>query len=133
HDGIILPGGFGAAKNLCNFALQGSRAMVCAELQAVLEPMKKAHKPIGAVCIAPAIVALAFRGEGIELTVGQISEVSQEIEKTGHRHVVRAADECHVDPVHRVITTPAYMYGDAPLHQIFSGIQKLVAEVVRLT
>ena len=131
-DGLMMPGGFGAAKNLCNFAHAGSKGVVCAELLVVLEAIHAAKKPIGAVCIAPAILALAFKGEALELTVGGQCEASQEIEKLGHRHVVCKASECHVDSAHRVVTTPAYMHDQAPLHEIFTGIQKLTQEVINL-
>lgn len=129
---LILPGGFGAAKNLCTFAREGAQGSVRPELQVILEEMHATRKPIGAICIAPAILALAFRGKDFELTVGAPSEASSELEKLGHRHVARRADECHVDPVHRVVSTPAYMYDHAPLHEIFSGIQKLVDQVIHL-
>ncbi len=132
YAGVVLPGGFGAAKNLCNFATAGSRGVVCAEVIAALEPMFAAKKPIGAICIAPAILALAFKGEKLELTVGAPGEAAQEIEKLGHRHIVCKPSECHIDKAHRVVTTPAYMYDDAPLHEIFTGIQKLIQEVVNL-
>lgn len=131
-NGLILPGGFGAAKNLCTFAAAGAAGTVLPDLQRVLEAMQAARKPIGAICIAPAIVGLAFKGRGFELTVGEGGEASQELEKLGHRHVVCRADECHVDRDHRVVTTPAYMYDHAPLHEIFAGIEKLVHEVVAL-
>lgn len=129
---LILPGGFGAAKNLCNFALAGSSGKVRPDLESVLHKLHKAGKPIGAICIAPAILALAFKGQGFELTVGAPCEASSEIEKLGHKHITCAADRCHVDRSHKVVTTPAYMYDDAPLHEIFKGIQSLVKEVVAL-
>jgi enhancing lycopene biosynthesis protein 2 len=132
-DGIILPGGFGAAKNLCSFAFKGSEGAVRADLNIVLQNFYTAQKPIGAICIAPALVALAFRGKGFELTLGEEGEASSEIEKLGHRHIVKRANECHVDSNHKIVTTPAYMYDNAPLHEIFTGIQKLVQEVVSLT
>jgi enhancing lycopene biosynthesis protein 2 len=131
-DAVIMPGGFGAAKNLCDFALKGSKGEVIPEIKKILIDAHAARKPIGAVCIAPAIVALTFKGKGIELTVGGQSEASQEIEKLGQKHVVCAANGCVIDASHRVVTTPAYMYDDAPLHEIFTGIQKLVGEVIRL-
>ncbi len=131
-DALIMPGGFGAAKNLCNFAAKGSQGVVCADLLKVLEPMKKAGKPIGAVCIAPAILALAFKGEGLELTVGAFGEVAQEIQKLGHIHQLCLPSVCHVDRKNKVVTTPAYMWDSASLHDIFHGIQSLVDEVVAL-
>ena len=129
---LILPGGQGAAKNLSDFATKGSEAKVIAPLQKAFEAFHAARKPIGLVCIAPALGALAFKGKGIQLTVGQHGEAAQEIEKLGQKHVVCAANGCHVDTSFRVVSTPAYMYDDAPLSQIFTGIQKLVQEVLRL-
>ncbi len=129
---IILPGGFGVAKNLCDFASKGHKGSVLPLLQTKLQEFHAAHKPIGAICIAPALLALAFEGNGFELTVGPTSEASQEIEKLGHKHIVKKADECHLDLVHRIVTTPAYMIDDAELHLVFSGVHKLVNEVVHL-
>lgn len=129
---VILPGGFGAAKNLCTFASEGSRGSVRPDLQKILEIIHNKKKPIGAICIAPALLALAFKNKKFELTVGAHSEASQEIEKLGHRHIVCPPEECHVDPLNRIVTTPAYMYDSASLHSIFSGIEKLVKEVGQL-
>lgn len=130
--GIIIPGGFGAAKNLCNFASKGSQGSVIPEVVRVLEGFHSSHKPIGAICIAPAILALVFKGKGLELTVGAGSEVAQELTRLGHRHVVKKASECHSDFKNRIVSTPAYMYDDAPLHEIFQGIQLLTQEVIRM-
>ena len=130
---VILPGGFGAAKNLSDFAAKGAEGKVIAPLQKAFDAFHAARKPIGLVCIAPALGALAFKGKGLQLTVGQHGEAAQEIEKLGQKHVVVAANGCHVDPSFRVVSTPAYMYDDAPLSQIFTGIQKLVQEVLNLS
>lgn len=132
YSAIILPGGYGVAKNLCTFAREGSQGTVLPALEKRLHEFHAARKPIGAICIAPAAVALAFRGKNFELTVGAGGEAAQEIERLGHRHVARRADEHHVDRAHRIVTTPAYMIDDAPLHHVFAGIQKLVNEVAHL-
>lgn len=132
YNALIIPGGSGAAKNLSTFATQGAAGKVIPDLQRVLESFYTARKPIGAVCIAPAILALSFPGKGLQLTVGAEGETSQEIEKLGHHHIVCQANECHVDGPNRIVTTPAYMYGDAPLAEIFSGILKLAHEVVQM-
>ena len=102
-------------------------------LKAKLQAFHAQHKPIGAVCIAPAVVALAFPHAGFELTVGEPGEAAQEITKAGHTHIVCAPQECHVDARHRIVSTPAYMYDDAPLHEIFEGIRKLVSGVMSLS
>jgi len=130
---IVLPGGFGAAKNLSDFATRGSGGQVLPGLKAKLQAFHAQHKPIGAVCIAPAVVALAFPHAGFELTVGEPGEAAQEITKAGHTHIVCAPQECHVDARHRIVSTPAYMYDDAPLHEIFEGIRKLVSGVMSLS
>lgn len=131
-SGIVMPGGFGAAKNLSTFAAKGAQASVLPELKTALHKFYSAKKPIGAVCIAPAIVALAFPGKKFELTVGEPCEASQEIEKLGHRHVPHPVTQCHVDRENRIVTAPAYMYGSAPLHEVFLGIDHLCQEVFRI-
>lgn len=131
-DALIIPGGYGAAKNLCNFAYKGAEGEVRSDLLQILENMHTHKKPIGAICIAPAIVGLALKNKNIKLTLGAQGEASQEIEKLGHRHQVCAADECVIDEAHRILSTPAYMHDQAPLHQIFEGIRKLVAELVTM-
>ncbi len=132
-NAIILPGGFGAAKNLCDFASKGSAGSVRPELGEILREFHRARKPIGALCIAPAVLALALPGTKLELTVGAPGEAAQEIEKLGHRHIVCAPSACHVDRENKVVTTPAYMYDQAPLHEIFDGIRRCVSEVISLS
>jgi enhancing lycopene biosynthesis protein 2 len=129
-DALIMPGGFGAAKNLSSFAFKGSGGEVLPEVARIIQEMLEAHKPIGAACIAPAVVALAMKGKPLELSVGASGEESREIEKLGHKHFVTKADQIHRDRIHNVFTTPAYMYDDAPLHEVFAGIKKMVDEVV---
>lgn len=131
-DALVIPGGFGAAKNLCSFAREGSRGTVQPEVLRVLKGFRQSQKPIGAVCIAPAIVALAFPQGGLELTVGGPSEAAQEIEKLGHRHVEKKACEYHVDKMHKIATSPAYMWDQAKLHDIFDGIRGMVKALLAL-
>ena len=132
-DMLIMPGGFGAAKNLCTFALEGSNGSVLPELAKILHSIHDAGKPIGAACIAPAILALNWKTTPLELTVGEVSDASREIEKLGHRHFTTKANEAHLDREHKIVTTPAYMYDDAPLHEVFEGIRKMVDEVVGIS
>lgn len=131
-NGIILPGGFGAAKNLCDFAFKGSRGQVRLDLAQILKEFHDSKKPIGAICIAPAIVALVFKGEGFVLTVGENSETSLELEKLGHTHEICLAERCVVDEKNKIITTPAYMYDEASMAEIFKGIDELVEQVLSI-
>ena len=130
-DALIMPGGFGAAKNLATFAFEGSNGTVLPDVANAIQSIVKSGKPLGAGCIAPAVVALAMKGTPLELTVGASSDESREIEKLGHKHFVTKANEIHRDRIHNIITTPAYMYDDAPLHEIFEGIKKMVDEIMK--
>ena len=131
-DALVIPGGFGAAKNLCDFASKGSQGKVRPELEKVIIGFFQMKKPIGAICIAPAILALALKGKKIQLTVGQSGETSQELEKLGHSHVSTQVSEAYVDKTHRIVTTGAYMFGTAKIHEVFHGIKNCVSEVLRL-
>lgn len=131
YHGIIFPGGYGVAKNLCNFALQGSQASVDPQIERLIQMFWEAKKPIGAICISPALVALALREIKLELTLGVKSEASAEIEKLGHRHFECNAYQIHIDEKNKIVTTPAYMLDQAPLHEIFQGIESLVQAVVQ--
>jgi len=132
YQALIMPGGYGAAKNLSSYAKDGDAGKVLSEeLHNDITGMHKEGRPIGAICIAPAVVGLALKGAGLRMTVGASGPDADAITKMGHTHVVRAAGEIHIDDEHNIITTPAYMYDDAPLHEVFTGINALVAEVVR--
>lgn len=127
--GVIIPGGFGAAKNLSTFALKGSGAEVRGDVANLLNQFYNDKKVIGAMCIAPAVVALSFKNKHFSLTVGETSEAAREIEKLGHKHIAKEVNEINVDKEHKVVTTPAFMYGEAKLADIFQGISSLVKEV----
>ena len=131
-DGLIMPGGFGVAKNLCTFAFEGSNGKVIPEMQKILESFHQEGKPMGAICISPALVGLAFKDQPFELTLGETSEASAELEKLGHQHIVCQPHEYHVDEKHKVVSTPAYMFDDGSLKDIFQGIHGLTQNVLKL-
>ena len=128
-DGLILPGGLGAARNLCDFAVKGGQGTVVASVTALLSAMHAAGKPIGAICIAPAVLALALGKAHPELTIGNDPGTAQALEAAGARHVVRAVDEIHVDEANKLVSTPAYMLGPG-IADIAKGIEKLVDAVL---
>jgi enhancing lycopene biosynthesis protein 2 len=106
-DAVMVPGGFGAAKNLCNFAVQGADFTVEPDLAAVLKAFHQARKPIGILCIAPVIAAKVL---GASVTIGSDSGVAEAIAKVGGVHVNCSVGDIHIDEAHNVISTPAYMY-----------------------
>jgi len=132
-DALILPGGFGAAKNLCSFAEDGPTAEIDLDVARLLRAMHEARKPIGAICIAPAVLATAFRGGAVHasLTIGDDPATAAALVAMGARHVDRRVDEICIDETNRIVSTPAYMY-DERISRVGAGVEKLVAEVLRL-
>ncbi|MDD2541487.1 MAG: isoprenoid biosynthesis glyoxalase ElbB [Desulfuromonadaceae bacterium] len=131
-DAIIFPGGFGAAKNLCNFASKGAAASVNPDVTRLIKEMAAAGKPIGAICIAPTAVAAVLGKEySPTVTIGTDAGTAAEIEKTGAKHQQCPVTEFVVDAQHKVVTTPAYMLATR-ISEAAEGIDKCVREVVKL-
>lgn len=130
YDAFFLPGGFGAAKNLCNFATEGADCRVDAEVERVLREANDAGKPIGFICIAPAIGARVFGDKGVKLTIGHDKGTADAVGQTGATHVEADAEQIVVDDEHRVVSTPAYMEAKNPA-QVYAGINALVENIVQ--
>ncbi len=132
-DAFILPGGFGAAKNLCTFAAEGANCDVDADVERVLKEAHEAGRPIGFACIAPAVAASVF-GESLhpQLTIGSDKGTAEGLEKMGARHVDCAVDDIVVDEANRIVSTPAYMTAKGPA-EVFQGIDKMVDRVLAMT
>ena len=131
-DALIIPGGFGAALNSCTFAIDGPQGSINPDIASFIQSIYKAGKPIGAMCIAPALVALALKNEQLELTVGSDAGVASAIETLGNKHVNCETTEMHVDEKNNIVTTPAYMTG-AGIAEIHPGITKLVAKIIEIS
>ncbi|MFT3684404.1 MAG: isoprenoid biosynthesis glyoxalase ElbB [Phycisphaerales bacterium] len=145
-DCLLFPGGFGAAKNLITFAKDGANAKVDPEVEQVFGAFHAAGKPIGLCCIAPVLAAKllgtgtkleagahpgAGRG-GVTVTLGEDGGPADVVRQWGSKHQAAPVDQAVVDAEHRVVTSPAYMYGDATPWQVFQGIGKMVEETIRL-
>jgi len=128
-DAVIFPGGFGAAKNLCNFAVQGADCDVHPDVERVLREAHEAGKVIGLICISPTIGAKVFPGATV--TIGTDQETASAIEQMGSKHQDRPTEEICVDEVHRIVSTPAYMSAQR-IYQAYEGIGKLVDKVLEL-
>ncbi|MBF0178077.1 MAG: isoprenoid biosynthesis glyoxalase ElbB [Magnetococcales bacterium] len=129
-DGVILPGGFGAAKNLSTVAFAGPQAEVNPIVASFLRGVREAGKPIGALCITPAVISRIFANQGLTLTIGDDSGTAGAIEAMGNRHQNSAVDAIVVDKAHKIITSAAYMCA-AGIGDVGQGIEKLVIEVLR--
>lgn len=130
-DALILPGGFGAAKNLCDFAVQGSGCEVDPGVAELVRAVHAQGKPVAAVCIAPALIAKVLGGEGPSVTIGTDLDTAEAIEEMGAHHVNCPVREFVVDEERKIITTPAYMLAQN-ISEAAAGIDKAVAELLRL-
>lgn len=129
-DALIFPGGVGAAKNLCTYAFDGPDCTVNPDVERSVRATHEAGKPIGALCIAPVILAKVL-GRG-ELTAGQDATAADNLEVMGARHTKTTHGEIVVDEDNKIVTTPCYML-DARVDQIAEGAEKLVIALVELT
>ncbi len=132
-DALVMPGGYGVAKNHCSFALKGAAADVRADVAAFVRGFFDAKKPVGAICIAPALVALCLHGhDSAKLTLGNDAGVVAAMQQLGQQHQnTPDAREIVIDEAHKLISTPAYMFDDAKLSDVFTGISRCVAEVLK--
>lgn len=130
-DGVILPGGFGAAKNLADYAFKGRHASIRPDVQEFILDAHRAGKPVGAICIAPVIVALAFKDQPRQprLTIGTDPGTAADIEYFGSVHETAAVNDIIADEEMKIVTTPAYMLGPG-IADIAAGIEKLVGKVL---
>lgn len=131
-DAIIFPGGFGAAKNLCDFAAKGAAASVNPDVARLLKEMATAKKPIGAVCIAPAFIAAVLGKEySPTVTIGNDAGTAAEIDKTGAKHQECPVTGFVIDRKNKLVTSPAYMLAER-ISEVAEGIDNCVREVVKL-
>jgi len=130
-DALILPGGFGVAKNLCSFATEGRNMRVVPAVERLARDVRAAGKPSGYICIAPVVAARLFGAEKVKVTIGDDRDTAAAIESWGARHVDCKVDEIAVDERLKIISTPAYMLGPwiAP---VAAGIDKLVSAVLEM-
>jgi enhancing lycopene biosynthesis protein 2 len=129
HDALVLPGGYGAAKNLSTYAFDGAACTVNKDVEKAITAMASQKKPIGALCIAP--TALARILPGINITIGQDKGTAENLEKMGAHHTTTDHGEIVIDSKNRVVTTPCYML-DARVDQIGEGADKLICAVLEM-
>ncbi|ASP38701.1 isoprenoid biosynthesis protein ElbB [Bacterioplanes sanyensis] len=130
YDALIIPGGFGAAKNLSDFAVQGAECSINADVQAFVHAIHSAGKPVGLVCIAPAL-APKLIGQGSQCTIGNDADTAAAISSMGGQHVDCAVEDIVIDHNNKLVTTPAYMLAGR-ISEASAGIQKLVQQVVAM-
>jgi len=129
-DALIFPGGFGVSKNLSDYAMSGMECSVNPDVLRLSREVHNDQKPIGVICIAPAIMANILAGD-TELTIGFDEQTAADIDAMGAKHVLCAVDEIVIDKEKKVVSTPAYMEAKS-IKEAASGIEKLVAEILSM-
>ncbi|MBB71695.1 MAG: isoprenoid biosynthesis protein ElbB [Legionellales bacterium] len=129
-DGLIFPGGFGAALNLSDFAVNGADCEINPDVEQFAKAMHGAGKPVGYICIAPAM-APRLCGEGVQCTIGNDADTAAAIEAMGGKHQNCDTRAIVVDETNKVVSTPAYMLGQS-IAEVYEGINKLVKQVVKM-
>lgn len=133
YDVLVLPGGFGAAKNLFTLAADGLGFSVLPEVRDAVLAFHNAGKPIGAMCISPVMIAALLGDKGVEVTFGPESEMCAAArEKFGAKVTVCDRDGVVVDRANKVVTTPCYMYGDSSIAHIGDGAIAMAREISSL-
>jgi enhancing lycopene biosynthesis protein 2 len=125
-DALVIPGGFGAAKNLCTFAFDGADCTIHDGVEKAIKAFHSQKKPIGIICIAPVMAAKLL---GSTVTIGCADDVATAIQSMGGTHQQCEVDAICVDEANNVISCPAYMY-DARISEVSEGIEKLIETVV---
>ena len=129
-DALVVPGGFGAAKNLCDFAVSGADMNVQGDFLQLAQAFHQAAKPIGLICIAP-VMAAAICGEGTRCTIGNDADTAAAIAAMGGKHLECPVTEARVDADKKLVTTPAYMLAGS-VSEAYAGISDCVQEVLAL-
>lgn len=130
-DALIIPGGYGAAKNLSTYAFDGAECRVDEAVTGAVRSLHEAKKPLGFICIAPAIAARVLGEEHPELTIGSDPDTAGNLEAMGARHVECPVSGAHVWREGKIVSTPAYMLGPS-IAAVAEGIDRLVEAVLEL-
>lgn len=129
-DALLIPGGFGAAKNLTDFAVHGSECSINTHVATACRAFAQAGKPAAYLCIAPTIIPMIYE-HGVEGTIGNDPDTAVAFRKMGGEHVACPVDDFVFDQKHNVLSTPAYMLAEN-ISQAASGIDRLVEELIKL-
>jgi enhancing lycopene biosynthesis protein 2 len=128
-DALVIPGGFGAAKNLSSYAFDGPECAVNPDVAKAVKAMHAVGKPIGALCIAPVILAKVLGN--VTLTIGQDSGTAEALAAMGARHTPTLYGETAVDQQNKIVTTPCYML-NSRVDQIGEGADNLIRTMLEM-
>ncbi len=134
-DALIIPGGFGVARNLCTFAVDGADCEVLPEMARALKLFHATGKPVGMCCIAPVLAAKILGkssgGNGCRITLGGPNDAAAAAKEMGAEVVTKGVLEVVVDEENHLVSTPAYMCDTTPW-EVFQGVGKMVDMVMEM-
>ncbi|ABB24513.1 isoprenoid biosynthesis glyoxalase ElbB [Pelodictyon luteolum] len=130
-DALVIPGGYGAAKNLSTYAVKGPECTIDPGVEHAVRSFHDEGKPLGFICIAPAIAACVLGSRKPELTIGNDPATAADLESMGARHVECTVNNAHVWHEGKVVSTPAYMLGPS-ISEVAKGIDRLIQAVLEL-
>lgn len=136
-DALVIPGGFGVAKNFTKWAFEGPNGSILESVKNLIQAFYKAQKPIGAVCMAPTTIAKALEGlANVQITIGNTIEkspydikgISEGINAMGNVAVMVSVNDVFVDTTNKIVTSPCYMM-EATISQIYAGVEKTIEKL----
>lgn len=128
-DALVFPGGFGVAKNLCNYAFEGTNCTVNRDVEKAIRSTVIEEKPIGALCISPVLIAKVL--VDVEVTIGNEKAASSAIETLGATHITKSHGEIVYDEKYKLVTTPCYML-DATIDQVADGVENVIKKILEI-
>ena len=133
-DALVFPGGFGVAKNLFTYALDGVECKIDSQVEKMILDTIEKDKPIGAICISPLLVARALRDSNLKpkVTMGNREDLMEAVKAMGGIPVEKKVNEIYYDEVNKIVSTPAYTIGKN-IAEIYSGIEKLVEKIIEIS
>lgn len=127
-DAIVLPGGFGVAKNLCSYAYEGENFRVLEEVKRVVKEAYQKKIPIGAMCISPVLISKIIAGATV--TIGSDKATADDIEKSGAFHKITQKGEVIFDEKNKIYSTPCYML-ESSIADIADGCDNLITAIIK--
>lgn len=129
-DALAIPGGYGVAKNLSDYAFKGENFTVDPGFEKVIKAFHEAGKPIAALCIAPVVIAKVI-GQGVKVTIGSDKNTADHILKVGAEHIETDTTGVIVDKTQKIVTTPCYMLASR-ISEVYEGAYKAMKELFAL-
>ena len=128
-DSLLLPGGFGVAKNLCSFAFDGTDMTVNSQVEAIVKAFHENNKVIGALCISPVLISKVL--SGVTVTIGEDEGTASAIETFGGTHEVSEFTDVVIDEANRLVTGPCFML-DSTISLVAENTENVVKAMIEL-